>query len=54
MLLAKSLPLIVTALSALASEPGDRHPDFNCVYPPDVFLHASKGDRMIEVITFLF
>jgi len=49
MLLTKSLLLIVTTLSITASEPGDRHPKLNCVYPPDVFLHAGKGGRVIDV-----
>jgi len=32
-----------------ATEPGDRHPDVICVYPPDVFHHTGQGGRVIDV-----
>ena len=28
---------------------GDRHPTFNCVFPPDVFWHNEQGGRVIDV-----
>jgi hypothetical protein len=36
-------------LADAGATPGDRHPDLNCLYPPDVFLHADKGGRVIDV-----
>jgi hypothetical protein len=43
--------------AAMASNPtlavppaaGDRRPDVRCVYPADVFRHAGKGGRVIDV-----
>ncbi|MCH5378306.1 MAG: glycoside hydrolase family 55 protein, partial [Planctomycetes bacterium] len=32
-----------------SSAAGDRHPALNCVFPADVFRHASKGGRLIDV-----
>ena len=32
-----------------AAPPGDRHPEVNCVYPDDVFLHRKKGGQVIDV-----
>jgi hypothetical protein len=32
-----------------SSDAGDRHPDFRCVYPDDVFWHTGKGGRVIDV-----
>jgi hypothetical protein len=40
---------MAATLPAVASPPGDRRPDLNCVYPPDVFLHAGEGGRVIDV-----
>ena len=34
---------------ASAEPPGDRHPNVNCVYPDDVFLHMKKGGQVIDV-----
>src|SRR5512134_1301190 len=39
---------VATAVSN-GADPGDRHPDINTVYPPEVFLHAGKGGRVIDV-----
>jgi hypothetical protein len=49
MALATSLILITAMFSTAHSPPGDRHPRLNCVYPADVFLHAGKGGRVIDV-----
>ena len=43
------LMLMTATLPAVASPPGDRHPELNCVYPPEVFLHTGKGGRLIDV-----
>lgn len=54
MLLTKCALLAVMALPIAAAQPGDRHPPLNGVYPRDVFLHAGKGGRVIDVTKALF
>lgn len=40
---------MMVCLQTWASAMGDRHPDLNYVLPPDVFLHAGKSGRVIDV-----
>lgn len=37
------------AACAFGAECGDRALGTNCVYPPEVFVHAGKGGRVIDV-----
>lgn len=41
--------LAITLVPVATWAMGDRHPSIDRVYPPDVFLHAGKGGRVIDV-----
>ena len=47
-----SIILVIFNISIIPftlSAQGDRHPDINCEYPEDAFLHANKGGRILDV-----